>query len=854
MTMAHHRQLLAPTLLLLALAARPAAPLSAATTSVLVGRGDLLAPWAAQSPPQCSLSLSSAAAAPLVPWSGLPFLNVSFDFSGGGWNCGVAPSSAAAAALAAVPAQLNLSFSVYVPAGSANTGIVVGVTDAADNNFGTSIYLGSSGAWWKNLTIALVTSSFWSNGKNLSLPIKQLAFTVSSAKGPSPWLSGWVGIADVAVVSGAAPGAIGVPLLQMLVQPRLDTSGVLVAGDASEAPVEVGCVLLNRLSVTCSADLVVEMRNATGPMGGGDAGFGGAWTTCASAPAAGVAPWASLALSCVIDAATAQAGYVAVRTVFSGSDCWTANDTALAPTVLEAGVVLALPQPPLEVTERNVYPGVFGGQMATNAASVVRIGMRTLREGPLWHWSQPNDCWNASTCFYWSDYDGIFEDQRSGLEVMIDARELAPPWACAKNDSGGAYSSIPGPDHYADYQRWLTIMLDRYGAAASAVEVSNEQDGYAYFANDHLSLGEAINETLAMVNITLAAVAASVNASGLPVVGLSSSMFDVSQTGNGGSKYLAYERAVLSAPDVMRSLAGFSFHVYAQGVWVPWNSQPWGNTTFFFPNQTSPGWATNSTVAMVLIMIEELRQQAAAAGLPADYSPVLWLSEFGYNLQLRAAAGSGWSVMHAALVAHQLVHMRSMPIAAYVKKAFYFAADDGCCVESDGYFGLWRPGFERRGAGATDDLREPDVWLPERIPLAGAAAYATASALVDVPSGRLAGVFVVDNSAQAGEPPFAPSCVAFETDPASALDAPPLVVLMTTAHHYNDATPANLTVATASPPGAILVRNGLGAPMAVAQRPVAGGVALALQAVALPQYIVLPRDASAAAACRTLVW
>jgi hypothetical protein len=146
------------------------------------------------------------------------------------------------------------------------------------------------------------------------------------------------------------------------------------------------------------------------------------------------------------------------------------------------------------------------------------------------------------------------------------------------------------------------------------------------------------------------------------------------------------------------------------------------------------------------------------------------------------------------------------------------------------------------------------VWLPHVVPLAGAAAYATASALVDVPSGRLAGVFVVDNSAQAGEPPYAPSCVAFEADPASGVGAAPLVVLMTTAHHYNDATPANMTVATASP-GAVVVRNGLGAPMPAAQAAAgAGSVTLALQATALPQYILLPPDATATAACRTLVW
>ena len=102
----------------------------------------------------------------------------------------------------------------------------------------------------------------------------------------------------------------------------------------------------------------------------------------------------------------------------------------------------------------------------------------------------------------------------AGIEVMIDARELPPPWARAKNDSGGgekergagvdgwghgiapmrtadnpppprphllshisAWSEIPGPAHYEDYVRWLGVMLARYAPIATSVEVSNENDG-----------------------------------------------------------------------------------------------------------------------------------------------------------------------------------------------------------------------------------------------------------------------------------------------------------------------------------------------------------------------------------------
>lgn len=48
---------------------------------------------------------------------------------------------------------------------------------------------------------------------------------------------------------------------------------------------------------------------------------------------------------------------------------------------------------------------------------------------------------------------------------------MAPAWAAARNDSGPTWASIPGPEHYADLQRFFTLMLARYGGNASSVEV-----------------------------------------------------------------------------------------------------------------------------------------------------------------------------------------------------------------------------------------------------------------------------------------------------------------------------------------------------------------------------------------------
>ncbi len=843
------------TVLLLVEAAPP--------VEVLIGRGDSLAPFS-MSGGQLNISTPSTT----VPWSGLPFLNLSYDFEKGGWGANLSPVDQKTA-VASVPDQLSLTFAAFLPGrwvsqwpGDAQ--VSISVTDSKGNKFGGGIAINPKGTpkppFWRNVTVNLTQSSFWKTSNVFTLPIVEISLGVSSNNKDNK--VGWLGLADIGIVSGAAAGQFQHPVFHDLVQPAPETAGVFVAGSGS-AEASVGSVVSNRLKMPCDVSVQVQILNASGPMGEGE------WSTCASAPKT-LGPWESTSLLCNIDT-SGEAGWFPMRSIFSAASCWTQNDTQ---EVLEGAVVLSLPQPVLTPITRNVNPGVFGGQMLPSASAAARIGMRTVRDGPLWHWNQPAPCWNLTSCFNWGfGYDDIFKYSDAGLEIMIDARELAPPWAAAKNDSGGAWSGIPGPEHYVDYQRWMVIMLQRYGAHATAVEVGNEQDGYAYFAPDKLPFDYAVNLSLAMINLTRNAIdECGTNCSHLKLMGLSSSMFDVGQTGNGGSTYLRYEEEVTSGPGVMNTLDGFTFHTYAQGVWIPWNKAPWGNTTFYFPNESTGSWRTNSTVQEVLVMVDLLKRKAAAAGLPADYKPKLWLSEMGYNLQLKNSVGSGWTRMHGALVAQLLIHMRSAPIAEYVEKAFYFAADDGCCVESDGYFALFRPATLRLGENATSDQADPARKLKDTVPLAGAATYATASAMVDVPSGRLAGVFVIDHSNQTagvhGQTPgqlplYPPSCVAFEPDPQSNLKAQPLVVLMTTAHHYNDFTPATLTVKTGAAASSLLLRNGVGAPMAVRSAALSGInssahesqiFSLDLRITAMPQYLLLPADASATTVCQSLKW
>lgn len=181
-----------------------------AATPVLLGRGDSLEEWASQGS-QTSLATSSQNA---TPWSGLPFLNFSYGFSTGGWQTAFGPADASAS-VKQVPFQLNLSFAAFLPAGSPSSCITIGVTDSAGSSFGNCIGLSHG---WQNISLALATASFWSNGRNMSLPIQGLSLGVSNPKAPGPGPSGWLGIADVALLSDALPGAIPNPVFHLLVQ------------------------------------------------------------------------------------------------------------------------------------------------------------------------------------------------------------------------------------------------------------------------------------------------------------------------------------------------------------------------------------------------------------------------------------------------------------------------------------------------------------------------------------------------------------------------------------------------------------------------------------------------------------
>ena len=824
-----------------AAAAAAAAATSNYSTTVMLTRCASLAGLAAPPPPAANASITPAGGA-VVPWSGLAFLNLSFSFADPGtWQVNLATDFAPGAL--DVPLPVALLLSVYKPAAAGYDQAVVNVEDAGYRNFGAWPQLADG---WTNLTILLASLG------NVSLPLRSVSFGPNRIDNRT----GWLGFADLAIVSAAAPGDVPQAIIVTALDVAPATHGVLVAG-GNEGPALVGVVVANRLARPCAATVEVALLNSTGVMGmpdGANDGPGWGSVTCGSTAGAPLQAFESRVLACELDDSSMPAGAYVWRAVFTEADCWTASD---GPSMVEGGVVIAPPLPPVTPETRNVRAGVFGGEMELNGASAMRIGMRSVRSGPLWRWAQWDGCWEAS-CFSWGLYDdGLFDLSRAGVEVMLDAREMCPPWAAAKNDSGPTWSTIPGPERYADYVRWLTVMLDRYGQIATSIEVSNEDDGLAYFMPQPLDYAYMMNLSVALINMTAEAMAASPAAAGAQLVGLSSSLFDVKQEGNGGTSWMQYERAMLAAPGVVQQLSAVTAHPYAQQVWVPWTNPGWGNMSFYYFNETLSG--SNSSAACLMALAAEMRAAAAAQGL-TNYTPRLMPSEFGYNLLMTNSATSGWPWIHAALVAQGLVHLRSFPLASIVSKAYYFAAYDGCCAESNGYFGLWRPQQLRAGAdvaSAPFAPSQPNATTDRAHPLPGAAAFATAAALIDVESGRKPGAFIVDNSAMGRFPSpttqLPPSCVAFA--PAEGSGAAPLIALFILGRSFNDRTAASMLVATTAPPSALRVVNGVGTPLGVnVSSAAAGSVSVALQIAALPQYWTLPADADPIAACASLTW
>ncbi len=836
------------TALALCLALASAQP---ANISVLVGRGDTLLGFTTtfNTPsPGNALALAVGAA---VPWSALPFFNLSYNFvSGATTSEMLTPRAALAPALVGgVPGALGLAFAAFNPSAAARASVLVTATDAAGRTHGTSVELAPG---WGNYSLPFAAAArWWPANASWALPLSTLA--IGPARSP-PFASdaGWVGVADVAIVAAPpAPGAVPAPVAWLLAQPAPATGGVLVAGPGSaDAPAALGAYYANRLPTPCAVDLRVERRNATGPMGeGAGGGFDDSWESCGAVNAT-LRPWQSALLACAVDAAASPPGYIVMRAVLRAASCWGANDTVQGQVVLEGALALVAPQPGAAARAAAAaarapgapparVPAVFGGQMLLpDAAAAARLGMLNVRTtGAVWAFTQRVECWDDgnATCFAWAKADAaVAALVAQGMELTLCAMEDAPAWAADRN--GTAF--WPARAHYADFARWAGRLFDRYGAFATALECMNEVDGLSYFSGAALPLADAVALTVNLTFLLRDAARASVNGSHLDVFGLPTSLFDIKQQWPGGPVFRAYEDAVLAAPGMAAAIVGVTPHPYAAETFVPW-AFAGRNTSFTFFNESANAgsFTSNSSAAQLLSLADALR----AAGAPLR----MRVTEFGYALAIPTSATEGWAVVHAAATAQALIHLRSAPLAALVEKAYLFAAFDGCCEEQNSFFGAWRPAQKRMGAAALRPYTQP-THLEDVMPLPAAAAFAATAALIDVPAGRAAGVFVVDNTA--GNAPAAalraPSCVAFES---AAPGVGAVAAIFTTNHDPNARVAARVAFGAGAPPALL---NGLGAPMALN----ASGAVATLAVGSLPQFLVFAaQGTTATAACASLV-
>lgn len=233
-------------------------------------------------------------------------------------------------------------------------------------------------------------------------------------------------------------------------------------------------------------------------------------------------------------------------------------------------------------------------------------------------------------------------------------------------------------------------------------------------------------------------------------------------------------------------------------------------------------------------------------------------SALGYGLSLNESAASYWAVMHAAVTSQMLLLLRSQPLAAWVRKAFIFAAALPGFDEAGTQYALW---WDAAAAAATQASVSPGAGagaVPRRTPLPlrsrsrpglradvpsrpvyvaypAAAAYATAAAMADVTSGRSAGVggaYLGGNI----------SCLVFaggNSDGGSGSAATPSVVALWLNSHFPDHV-ATVSIAAsalggATVPGLPSLTSGVGAALALPTPSPSGDYALWVSA--LPQFV-----------------
>eukprot|EP01048_Picozoa_sp_COSAG05_P006973 COSAG05_NODE_475_length_9474_cov_2.354560_3_plen_572_part_00 len=375
--------------------------------------------------------------------------------------------------------------------------------------------------------------------------------------------------------------------------------------------------------------------------------------------------------------------------------------------------------------------GVFGlnnvniGLADHSVAAAAAIGVRTIRGQVIWRYtvdeSNPN---NES--FSWGAYDTCFAAaSQHNMSVLLNIFPMPP--------SRFANSTRPRLPR-SDALKWLTAFAEaavrRYGQnRLLGVSVDNEPDATLWLMGGAGSYGEAlpVTEAASIYAAWLGAVKEGVRRAlgdakckEIPFGGLSVS------GGEWSIKDLEFVRAVAAVAAKEMSL--FTGHPYACNAKLGCSGDMFTKAKqWVFPSE-SDGDGT---------LTEKLQRAAAVlATAGANASKLcVWPSEFGWALESDAAPTSLLALGHAAAVSQGLVLMRALASSPQYGPFYLFAAaedglEGGPAFGGLSSFGLWRTCESISTASYS-------YGGGQRYPLPAAAAYATASALLELPTAPL---------------------------------------------------------------------------------------------------------------------
>ncbi len=378
--------------------------------------------------------------------------------------------------------------------------------------------------------------------------------------------------------------------------------------------------------------------------------------------------------------------------------------------------------------------GVFGlnniGGVRSAAAAAAAIGVRTIRGQVIWRYTVNEDN-PLNDSFTWSAYDSTFEAANSyNMSVLLNVFPLPP--------SRFANSTRPALPR-SSALRWLETFAEcavrRYGQGEGrllGVSVDNEPDGSLWLQGGTGSYANRLRviEAASVYDSWLKAVKkgvqsalGTVRAKAIPFGGLSVS------GGEWSLQNLTFVKAVAGVAVPADRLTLFTGHPYSCNRKLGCSGDMFTNARqWIFPSDTDGDGTLTQKLDRATAEIIEAAGHHSGDGVSLS----VWPSEFGWALERGAAPTSLLALGQAAAVSQGLVLMRALAASPRYGPFYLFAAEEAGFegrASSGGLasFGLWRTCESVSTASFS-------FTGGRRYPLPAAAAYATASALLELPT------------------------------------------------------------------------------------------------------------------------